>query len=41
VGKVLKMGVLENSPLKKIFGPETDEVIQDCRKYHSEKIHDF
>jgi hypothetical protein len=33
--------VLENRELRRIFGPERDEVTGDWRKLHNEEIHNF
>jgi hypothetical protein len=37
-GEEQKLRVFENSVLRKICGPERDEVTGDLRKLHSEKI---
>jgi hypothetical protein len=36
-----RLGVLENRVLKRIFGPKRDEVTEECRKLHNEKLHDL
>jgi hypothetical protein len=34
-----RLRVFENGVLRKIFGPEMDEVIREWRKLHSEEFH--
>jgi hypothetical protein len=33
--------VFENRVLRRIFGPETEEVIGGCRKLHNEELHNL
>jgi hypothetical protein len=40
-GEVYSYRVSENGMLRKIFGPDGDEVAGDCRKLHTEKLYDF
>jgi hypothetical protein len=37
----LRMRVLENKVLRRIFGPKRDEVTREWRKLHNEKINDL
>jgi len=33
--------VFESRVLRKIFGPQRDEVTEECRKLHNEKLNDL
>jgi hypothetical protein len=35
------LGVFENKVLRRIFGPERDEVTGEWRKLHDEELHDL
>jgi hypothetical protein len=36
-----RLRVFENKVLRRIFGPETDEMTGVCRKLHNEELHNF
>jgi hypothetical protein len=36
-----RLRVFENRVLRRIFGPERDEVTGECRKLHNEELHDM
>jgi hypothetical protein len=36
-----RLGVFENRVLRKIFGPERDEVTGECRILHNEELNDL
>jgi hypothetical protein len=36
-----RLRVIENSVLRKIFGPKRDEVVGGWRKLHNEELHNF
>jgi hypothetical protein len=36
-----RLRVFENRVLRRIFGPERDEVTGEWRKLHNEELHDF
>jgi hypothetical protein len=36
-----RLGVFENRVLRRIFGPKRDEVTEEWRKLHNEKLHDL
>jgi len=36
-----ELRVFENRVLRRIFGPERDEVIEEWRKLHNEKLNDL
>jgi hypothetical protein len=36
-----RLRVFENTILRRIFGPEKDEVTREWRKLHSEELHNF
>jgi hypothetical protein len=36
-----KLRVIENRVLRRIFGPERDEIIGGWRKLHNEKLHNL
>jgi hypothetical protein len=36
-----RLRVLGNRVLKKLFGPKRDEVTEDWRKLHNEKLYDL
>jgi len=36
-----RLGVFENTVLKRIFGPKRDEVTREWRKLHNEELNDL
>jgi hypothetical protein len=36
-----RLGLFENSVLRRIFGPKGDEVLGGWRKLHNEELHDM
>jgi hypothetical protein len=36
-----RLRVFENRVLRRIFGPQRDEVTREWRKLHNEKLHDL
>jgi hypothetical protein len=41
LGENRRLRVSENGVLKRIFGPERDEVTREWRKLHNEEFHDL
>jgi hypothetical protein len=39
--ETLRLRVLEKRLLRKIFGPERDELTNECRKLHTEELNDL
>jgi hypothetical protein len=39
--KERRLRVFENRVLRRIFGPERDEVTEEWRKLHNEELHDL
>jgi len=40
LGEESRPRVFENGVMRKVYGPEKEEVIGDCRKQHNEKVQD-
>jgi len=40
LGEESRPRVFENGVMKKVFGPEKEEFIGDCRKQYNEKVND-
>ena len=40
LGEESRPTVFENGVMKKVFGPEKEEMIGDCRMQHNEKVND-
>jgi hypothetical protein len=36
-----RLRVFENGVLRRIFGPNRDEMTEDCRKLHNEELHNL